>query len=564
MTYPDPSVMRWWGWGVDGHDPQLSPGVEAMLEATLGAPAGALNPPVDEADVALPDRPLPPHVTAALAGAVGDEHVRADRTTRLRRAAGKSYPDLVRLRAGDAAGAPDAVVLPATSEEVAAVLAVCAEHGVAVVPFGGGTSVVGGVEALRGAHDHVIALDTRRLTRLVEADRTSRTATLEAGLTGPQAEAALAAYGLTLGHFPQSFEFSTVGGWVATRSAGQASTGVGRIDQLVLGLRAATPAGEVVARTVPASAAGPDVRQLLVGSEGTMGVITEATLKVRPAPEARAYEAFSVRSFAHGAEVLRALRQHDAAPDVLRLSDEAETQLSLAMAGTGRTQAAFGRYLKLRGHEGGCVIVAGWEGSAAAVRRRRLAARSVFVRHRALQLGTPAGKAWHSGRFHGPYLRDVLLDRRILVDTLETATTWSNLERLKGAVTDAIAETLARRGTPAFVGCHVSHVYTAGASLYFTYAARQEVGAELEQWRAVKAAASDAIVAGGGTITHHHGVGSDHAPWLAQEAGGPALDALRAAKAAFDPAGIMNPGKLLGPTPARIWNADVLDGAPTL
>ncbi|HWT94959.1 MAG TPA: FAD-linked oxidase C-terminal domain-containing protein, partial [Solirubrobacteraceae bacterium] len=183
-----------------------------------------------------------------------------------------------------------------------------------------------------------------------------------------------------------------------------------------------------------------------------------------------------------------------------------------------------------------------------AVRRRRLAARSVFVRHRALQLGTPAGKAWHHGRFGAPYLRDVLLDRRVMVDTLETATTWTDLERLKGAVTEAIAGTLAKRGTPAFVGCHVSHVYTSGASLYFTYAARQETGAELEQWRAVKAAASDAIVAGGGTITHHHGVGRDHAPWLAREAGGPALDALRAAKAAFDPAGIMNPGKLVDGT----------------
>ena len=357
---------------------------------------------------------------------------------------------------------------------------------------------------------------------------------------GPDAERRLQARGLTLGHFPQSFEFSTVGGWVATRSAGQASTGVGRIDELVRSVRAATPAGEIGTLHVPATAAGPDLRQLLVGSEGALGVITEATLKVRRAPERGRYEAWSVPDFTTGALALRRLEQQGIAPDIARLSDEPETRLSLALAGDGAGPRALEGYLRLRGHGGGCLIITGWEGGGE-IGARRHAAAEVLREAGAISLAAPIAQAWKKGRFHGPYLRDVLMGRGVLVDTLETATTWTNLHVLRHAVAEALHGALGR----AYVACHISHLYRDGASLYFTYAAAQEAGSELEQWERGKRAASDAIAVHGGTISHHHGVGRDHAPWMTPEVGELGVEVLRAAKRALDPAGIMNPGKLL-------------------
>jgi alkyldihydroxyacetonephosphate synthase len=395
----------------------------------------------------------------------------------------------------------------------------------------------------------MVTLDLARLDRIVDIDARSLTATLQAGMPGPLVERSLAAHGLTLGHYPQSFEYSTVGGWVATRSAGQASTGLGRIDELVLGLRCVAPTGGLQAAAHPATAAGPDLRELVVGSEGALGVITEATLRVRPRPESRRYEGWSFRSFADGTEALRALAQADAAPDVARLSDEDETRLGLALGPGGASARAVRGYLRARGHRGFSLAIVGWEGNAATVRARRRRASEILRRAGGIALGPRPGAAWARGRFEAPYLRDVLLGRRLLVDTLETATSWSALAGLYAAVGDALGAALAARGTPPFVMCHVSHLYPTGASLYFTFLARQEPGAELEQWRAAKAAATEAIVAGGGTITHHHAVGREHAPWLEAEIGRLGVDVLRAAKARLDPGGIMNPGKLLAGVP---------------
>jgi alkyldihydroxyacetonephosphate synthase len=380
----------------------------------------------------------------------------------------------------------------------------------------------------------------------VGIDGTSLTATLEAGLFGPAAEARLGAHGLTLGHFPQSFEFSTVGGWVATRSAGQASTGYGRIDELVEGLRFVAPAGELEARPRPASAAGPAIRELLVGSEGVLGVITEVTLRVRPAPSERRYEGWSFRDFAEGVEAFRVMEQADASPDVARLSDAHETRLSLALGSSGSATERLGRaWLRMRGHEGGCLAIVGFEGDGEQVERRRAQTATLLRAGGGLALGRRPGAAWLRGRYAAPYLRDELLDRGVLVETLETATRWSNLEALYRAVADALRASLESRGTPPLVMCHVSHLYRSGASLYFTFLAEQEREAPLEQWRAAKTAASDAIVAAGGTITHHHAVGRDHAPWMRAEVGELALELIRAAKERLDPTGIMNPGKLL-------------------
>src|SRR5918996_5761311 len=343
--------MRWWGWGEDGHQVSLPEPAAAILGEVLGADLSARHEHVALEEVRLPDPRLPGGARARLEAAVGAEHVLDDRAARVGHAAGRSYPDLLRLRSGDASRAPDAVVAPGTADEVKAALDACSEARVAVVPFGGGTSVGGGVEPFSDGFDGAVALDLRRLDRVLDVDRASLTATLEAGLLGPQAERGLGEHGVTPGPFPQSFQYSTVGGWVATRSAGQASSGYGRIDELVEGVRLVAPAGEVRRRPVPASAAGPDLRELIVGSEGVLGVICEATLRVRPVPQVRRYEGWSFRSFAEGREAFRVMEQADASPDVIRLSDEEETRLSLALASTGSaTERAGKAYLRMRGH----------------------------------------------------------------------------------------------------------------------------------------------------------------------------------------------------------------------
>jgi alkyldihydroxyacetonephosphate synthase len=537
--------MRWWGWGDPAQPPALGAHALEFLRETVGV-AARLRPPVALGQVRLAAPALSESTTAALRVIVGTEDVRDDHAERVVHAAGKGYPDLVRLRAGQPEGAPDAVVRPCDREQLRAVLDLCAQASVAVVPWGGGTSVVGGVAPLRGEHAAVIALDMGRMARVLELDRISRTVTVQAGIRAPALERALAPSGFTLGHFPQSYEYVSLGGCAATRSAGQASSGYGRIEQMVLGLRFAAPAGEVELAAVPASAAGPELRRLLVGSEGTFGVIDELTLRVRPAPRERVYEGVFFADFAVGVEALRELAQQRACPDVARLSNETETRMSLALAGAGGVKGRLGRaYIGLRGYGEGCLAILGFEGEVEEVVARRKRALELARRGGGLTVGRSPGEAWRKGRFSAPYLRDELLTQGVMVETLETATHWSNVRALHRAVATAIADALAAEGTPGLVMCHVSHLYETGASLYFTFLARQREGAELEQWAAVKRAASQAIVDGRGTITHHHAVGRDHAPWLLDEVGREGVSALRALKAEFDPAGIMNPGKLL-------------------
>ncbi|MBX5443464.1 MAG: FAD-binding oxidoreductase, partial [Solirubrobacteraceae bacterium] len=357
-TDPLAPRLRWFGWGPPGTPAVELPEAAEPLLARLGVP-GVRTPPVALEDVRLPPSRLD---RGPLEAIVGPDHVRDDRLTRVAHAAGRSYLDLLALRAGDASTAPDAVVYPADAGEVAAVLAACARHGVAVVPFGGGTSVVGGVTPPAERERPVVALDLARLDRVLAVDPVSATATAQAGIRGPQLERRLAEHGLTLGHHPQSFEFSTLGGWVATRSSGQASTGYGAIADAVVALRCATPAGELATRAVPATAAGPDLRELLVGSEGALGVITEVTVRVRPAPAERRYEAWTFPSFAAGIEALRALEQAGAAPDVTRLSDEAEVAVNRVVA--AHAAAVEGE---------GVAAILGWEGDPDRVAARRAA-----------------------------------------------------------------------------------------------------------------------------------------------------------------------------------------------
>ena len=542
MSAPQPR-MRWWGWGVDHDAMQLPDGAQVLIQNGLGVKA-APAPRVELDAIQLPPSRLDARLRERIAGIVGAENVADDQLTRVSHAAGRSYPDLVRLRSGHVTG-PDAVVYPGSHDEVRALLEACSGAGVAVVPFGGGTSVVGGVDPEAASFAAVVAIDLARMTGLIDVDEVSLLARVAPGTTGPELETALAGYDLTLGHLPQSWEYITIGGAVATRSAGQASTGYGRIDKQVLGLRLAAPAGEIDVKVQPGTAGPtPAMRELIVGSEGALGVITEATLMVKPFPEVRQYEGWSFKSFAAGVEAFRELEQSHAAGDISRLSDETETLLSLASAGQsgGRLARLARRWVKLRGHEGGCVAILGFEGDAEEALDRANRARIVLRSAGGLRLGSRPGAAWEHQRFRAPYLRDELLDRGVMIETLETATTWTNLHFLYKAVADALRAALGER---CLVLCHVSHLYPAGASLYYTFMAAQERGREIEQWREAKTAACDAIIAAGGTITHHHAIGADHAPWLRDEIGETGVDLLRAAKARLDPRGIMNPGKLL-------------------
>jgi alkyldihydroxyacetonephosphate synthase len=532
---------KWWGWG----DPAVAPELDGEALGVLRERVGELEPWPLVAELERFELPDAESLPQGLIEAVGEANVFTSTEDRVRHATGCGYADLARLRGGRLDAAPDAVLLPADADTVRRVLEICAGEGIAVVPYGGGTSVVGGVAPLRGPHSRLVSLDLARL-RDVEVDRRSLTARLGAGLRGPEAEAALNAEGVFLGHFPQSFEYATIGGFAATRSAGQASSGYGRFDSLVSSVRMIAPAGDLRTLETPHTAAGPALRELVVGSEGIFGVIPDVTVRVRPLPSVRRYEAWIAESFEAGAEVVRALAQGPGLPDVIRVSDEEETEVSLALSGPrGLTGTLFEGYLGLRRKRGGCLVVVGFEGDEESVARRRALAVRALRRGGAAYLGQGAGRSWEHGRYQGPYLRDTLMGMGAMVETLETSHTWSRLHELHAAVAAAIRDSLSAQGTPGLAFCHLSHAYADGASLYFTFISRSRRGEEIEQWGAVKRAASEAIIATGGTITHHHAVGVDHAPYMQAEIGETGLDVLRAVKQQLDPTEIMNPGKLL-------------------
>jgi alkyldihydroxyacetonephosphate synthase len=539
------STPAWTAWS--DAQPPLPRTARALLRESFGTVQPQQAAAIEQA--LLPASRLPAMVRGLLVDALGAGGVCDDDATRARHAGGQSYVDIVRRRHGDAGDAPDAVLLPKDAEAVTDVLRICSQAGVAVVPWGGGTSVVGGLSSLSGDCDSVVALDLSGMDRLLDVDETSLLATFEPGIRTPQAEAALARHGLTLGHVPQSYERASLGGYVVTRSAGQASTGRGRIDDLLVGCRMATPIGELVLPALPGSAAGPDLKRLVLGSEGTLGVVTEVTLRVRRIPATRRYEGWVLPTWDGGLELLRRIAQDGPRPDIIRLSDPDETRVSLALSGTGgMKRRALDTWLKLRGTSGGCLLVVGYESSPTDVRQRRRGVRRALRAAHAVPLGAGAGKSWERHRFSAPALRDTLMDSGVLAETLETAATWTKLPGLYGGVTEALSSSLTRDSRPPLVGCHVSHLYPTGASLYFTVLAAAEAGGEVEQWTAAKQAANDAIVAAGGTATHHHAVGTAHRDSALADLGGAAgvgVAALRAMKQTLDPRGILNPGKLL-------------------
>lgn len=525
------AMMRWNGWG----DPALAKDLPLAVRALLPTVIGRVQrpqPAVSLADVRIAPSALTDDDRRALGDIVGDAHVSTDDETRIRHAGGRSTIDLVHRRTADQE-APDAVVSPAGHDEVAGVLQSCAERGLAVIPFAGGTSVVGALDPERGQHRAVIALDVRRLSGLLHLDETSGEARFLAGTTGPEAERLLAEHGFELGHFPQSFLYATLGGFASARSSGQNSAGNGRFDAMVTAVRVATPTGEVALGGAPGTAAGPDLMRVFLGAEGVLGVITELSLRVHRLPETRLHEGWTFPDFATGVDALRRVAQLGTGPTVIRLSDEAETGIGLAQH--GRIGKALSK---------GCSAVTVFEGDPDVAAARQALTAKVLTDAGGRSTGPDPAEEWAKGRFGAPYLRDALLDHGVFCETLETATVWSKVAQLKEAVTEALRAGFADHDAKSLVMCHISHVYPTGAALYFTIIGNLK-GDVLSDWDAIKSRVNDAILQAGGTISHHHGVGRDHAPWLADEIGDGGIRILRALKAELDPTGIMNPGALL-------------------
>ncbi len=528
-------MRRWNGWGDTSVDYPLPAAAEGYLATRVG-PAQRLPDASFETTLAgVPRSRLPAHDLISL-----------DPAERLLHARGQSLPDWIALRAGRAGPFPDGVAQPATAAEVRALLTYAARQGVRVIPYGGGTSVVGHINPIAGPQP-VLTIDMGRLNRLVGLDETSRLATFEAGITGPAIERALGDRGVTLGHYPQSFECSTLGGWVATRSSGQQSYFYGRIEDLLAGAQVETPRGPWRLPPLPATAAGPDLRQVLLGSEGRLGIITQATVRIRPRPRQERFEGVFFREWEAGVAAVRAIAQAGRRVSMLRLSDAAETETTLRLAGHGRLVGWAERGLGALGFGAGrCLLLLGStvEPGSPSGRGAALQAARGFG---GLPAGAYVGQVWAKSRFRAPYLRNTLWERGYALDTLETALPWSRVMEARERITAALRSGLEACGERVLVLAHLSHVYADGASLYITYLFRRAPDPDetLRRWQVLKAAASRLVVECGGTISHQHGVGADHAAYLAAEKGAPGMQLLRAAITALDPQGVCNPGKLL-------------------
>ena len=530
---------RWNGWGDASVQEELKPEARAFLAQAIGdgqpVPDAALAAAL--AQVEAQASRLPPHPLV---------DIRAE--TRLRASFGQSMHDWLRLRFGVLGRVTDGVAFPASSAEVRTLLAWAREHGVQVLPSGGATSVAGHLTPVGAAP--VLTVNMGRMMRLLDLDPVAQLARFEAGVAGPDLEAQLRAQGFTLGHFPQSFELSTLGGWVVTRSSGQQSARYGRIEQLFAGGTLQTPEREWTLPTFPASAAGPDLREWVLGSEGRIGVLTEASVRVTRAPAAERFVGVFFPDWASGLAAVRQLGQAKLGLSMLRLANASETFTTLQMAGHANAIAWLERYLSVRGAgEGKCLLFAGFTGaSAGAVRAMQRAASGIWRAHGGVSTGTVLGSKWAERRFANVYLRNALWDAGYAVDTMETACDWPRVDAMVQAMEGAGRAALAGHGERTHCYTHLSHVYAQGSSVYSTFVYRigADYDAALARWQSLKAAVGDAIVAHGGTITHQHGVGKDHARWLAAEKGATGMSAIAAMVREFDPHGVMARGNLLG------------------
>lgn len=548
--------LRWWGWGTvdESYPVEERPDYVKYLSQKLGITIDRLRlPDPDIGDLCLREPRINGSDVDALADVVGVSNISTAGEDRVRHAIGKSYRDVVRARMGIIENPPDAVVFPNSEKEIIRIMEMAEKRSFSLVPYCGGSSVVGGVEPLDGEGlSGSVSVDLRNMAELVAVDPESMTAGFQAGIQGPGLEHKLEEKDLYFGHAPESFYYSGLGGWIASRSAGRQSTGYGKIEEMVEAVRMVSPRGIVDTMAVPATAAGPELLRLICGSEGTLGIITEATLKVRARPEVFDYRGLMFREFEEGVDAVRSLMQAGIVPETIRISDGEETALAYRLMKRFDSKVmnsgmnALIKYLARRGYsfDGGSYSVIGCEGKESEVHARMNGILSECRRHGAIHLGRYAGNQWYRSRYDNPYLRDIMLGWGLMIDTLETATNWSNIMNLHREVKGAIRDAIADYGSDSIVTCHLSHSYRAGSSLYFIFIGRQAEGREIEQWEHVKNKAGKAIRDSGGTISHHHGIGYEHAPWFTSEYGEQGIRTLRQLKASFDPAGIMNPGKL--------------------
>ena len=550
-------AAKWWGWGYEGVEfsdedkPELAPFIADSIGVDVRRKVAA---PARFEKLDIPDSRLPPGLRLALEQAVQTPYVSTDRLDRVIHARGKSLRDLIRQRRGEFARLPDVVVRPAGEEEVAATVQAALQADAVVIPFGGGSSISGSLEAPADETRPVISVDLERLDQVLDIDASSRLARVQAGVFGPRLEEQLTALGYTFGHFPDSFAHSTLGGWIATRSSGMQSDRYGDIADMVKGLRVVTPSGTLVIRPVPATSTGPSVRQMVLGSEGRLGIITEATVHVRRIPTQRKILGYLFPAFADGLAAMRDLAASEYSVSVTRVSDPNETQFSFAMRvsptlADKAQSAALKAYLARRlGFDVSkmCLAFIGYEGSDRHVASQRRSVGRLVKRHGGLCIGSGPGALYDQKKFDIPYIRDFLLDRGAPGDVSETATTWSNLMPLYDAVTTAANGAFADLGVQGYLMCHLSHSYHAGACLYFTFAFGASGQDEmLGEYEVVKSAIQQAFVDNGATLSHHHAVGTEHAQWLQEDVSAPGVAMLHALFDGTDPGKHLNPGKIV-------------------
>jgi alkyldihydroxyacetonephosphate synthase len=555
--------MKWWGWGEEDvfftHEgkPELAPFIERVLGLDVRVPG---TPAIALEDLDVPAAVLPSGLRARLEDAAGAEHVSTDDRDRVVHGRGKSLTDLVRQRRGDLGRLPDVVVRPGAEDDVVAVVRAALEEDAVIIPFGGGSSISGSLEAESGETRPVISVDMCRMNRVLHVDATSQLARVQPGVFGPDLERQLGALGWTCGHFPDSFTHSTLGGWIATRSSGMQSDRYGDVAELTRGLRVVTPSGTLVVRPVPSTSTGPSVREMVLGSEGRLGVITEATIHVSRVPPERKILGYLFPTWADGLAAMRDIAASEAAPSVTRVSDPYETAFSFATR-TDPTpldrvkSKALQLFLKRKGWdlEAMCLSFIGYEGSAGHVAAQRKLTERITGRHGGLCIGTSPGELYDQKKFDTPYIRDFLLDRGAPGDVSETSAPWSELQTVYDNVMAAGRGAFHQLGVPGYLMCHLSHSYHAGACLYFTFALNPPEGHDaLEDYGVVKRAIQQAFVDSGATLSHHHAVGTEHAQWLEEDISTPGVAMLRALFQGTDPGRNMNPGKIVAPDSDRV------------
>ena len=530
-------MVRWNGWGDVNTTMNFPREGRELLMRWVGEPLPMEDYPLEKFVEKVPESRLADHPLVV-----------KDAKARVFHSHGQSLPDWVGMRLGTLSRFPDGVAFPTTTDEAANVLEYAQKLGAVVIPYGGGTSVAGHL-TVRESDRPVLTLSLARLNRLVSLDPGSNLAVFEAGVAGPDLEAQLSAHGFTLGHYPQSFELSTLGGWIATRSSGQQSMHYGRIEALTAGIEMLTPRGTWSLPPFPASAAGPDLRQVVLGSEGRMGLITRATVRVSPVAEEEGFYGLFFPSWPSAVDALREIAQKKIPLCMTRLSNHVETVTNMALSGHETQMAILKRYLKVRGigDEDSCMVLFGVTGTAKSAGAARSQAVAIARKHKGIVIGEMMGKTWEKKRFLIPYLRNTLWDAGYVVDTLETAVTWDRATSAMRGMEAAIRGALASEDEKVHVFTHLSHVYPTGTSVYTSFVFRpgSTPEATLSRWARIKKAASEAIVAAGGTISHQHGVGEDHAPYLPAEKGRVGMEILREVVSFMDPEKRMNPGKLL-------------------